>query len=422
MQHHQFKRLALAGCLAITSFCLEAGTLEVPIEARNNFDPGEQKPKTLTRQETLSFDAQQLALSEGISLPDALKAVRTQEDIGNEIGRLREVNAGQVAGIYVEHVPNYKIIVTMKGNAANKQTLLKTASGNVPVEYRYGAKASTEEMIQAYEKNLDKIKALIPNVQGIGTDEKSGQIALMVFAKKADQAQVMNKKSTLFKLLGHPVKIIITEQAFQDADIRGGSKISSPSSYCTSGFVVKNASNVTGVATAAHCEGINTYYNPNGTSLPLSIVGSSEFKDADQDVEVHTSTGVERPEFYADVTTSARVLTGRRLRSSTAAGNQVCHRGETTGYSCGTVSLTNYKPTYANACGSVACASVWVLVDGDANTACYPGDSGGPVFASQTAFGLLKGTTASGTAKGQCTSFIYMSTDYLPTGWTLLYG
>jgi hypothetical protein len=72
--------------------------------------------------------------------------------------------------------------------------------------------------------------------------------------------------------------------------------------------------------------------------------------------------------------------------------------------------------------GAVSCSPVWVLVDGDATTACAGGDSGGPVFASQTAFGLVKGGNTSGTGPGQCASFIYMSTDYLPTGWTLLYG
>jgi hypothetical protein len=81
-------------------------------------------------------------------------------------------------------------------------------------------------------------------------------------------------------------------------------------------------------------------------------------KDADQDVEIHTSGYVERPEFYADSATTARILTGRRYRSSTAAGDQVCHRGTTTGYSCGYVQLTNYTPTYAGACGTVACSAV----------------------------------------------------------------
>ena len=53
-------------------------------------------------------------------------------------------------------------------------------------------------------------------------------------------------------------------------------------------------------------------------------------------------------------------------------------------------------PTYDNACNGQACSPVWVRVKGTASGTgngtlkCYLGDSGGPVFASQTAFGLLK--------------------------------
>lgn len=116
------------------------------------------------------------------------------------------------------------------------------------------------------------------------------------------------------------------------------------------------------------------------------------------------------------------VATYECYRSSTGSGDQVCHRGTATGYSCGLVSVTNYQPTYSGACGTQTCSAVWVQVAGAADTACYGGDSGGPVFASQTAFGLMKGASFSGSAKGQCNWFIYMSTDFLPTGWTLLYG
>ena len=88
------------------------------------------------------------------------------------------------------------------------------------------------------------------------------------------------------------------------------------------------------------------------------------------------------------------------------------------------VEQTNYQPTYANACGSQTCDSTWVTaVPDSSNTlACYPGDSGGSVFSSQKAVGLLKGSPKTGTAPGQCSFFIYMTLDYLPSGWSVLYG
>jgi hypothetical protein len=49
---------------------------------------------------------------------------------------------------------------------------------------------------------------------------------------------------------------------------------------------------------------------------------------------------------------------------------------------------------------------------------CIPGDSGGPVFSGNVAFGIAKGINRS--ASGRCNFYYYMSTDYLPLPWRLL--
>jgi streptogrisin C len=391
------------------------------METENKPDPGEKEQARSSRDAAIQKDAEALAANRGISLGQAMKAVKAQDGLGDEIDKIRKEYSGRIAGIYFVYQPEYKMVVRLKGQAPVNRRLLKLADSEVPVEFETGATATTDELVDAYQRNLPAIRTLFPTLQGLGTDERTGEIAVIVQATGTAAQTVRGKKDELFKLLGHPVRIDVVERGFSDFDVRGGSRITaSDGSFCTSGFTVQNSSGVTAMTTASHCEGMNTYYNPNGTTIPLTFV--TEVRDADQDVELHTSAYVERPEFYADSATTARVLTGRRYRSSTGAGDQVCHRGAASGYSCGYVQLTNYTPTYAGACGTVACSAVWVLVDGDTTTACAGGDSGGPVFASQTAFGLIKGGNSSGTGPGQCDYFIYMSTDFLPTGWTLLYG
>jgi len=59
---------------------------------------------------------------------------------------------------------------------------------------------------------------------------------------------------------------------------------------------------------------------------------------------------------------------------------------------------------------------VWVAVSGPS---CRAGDSGGPVFAGTIAFGIAKG--ANYARGGACSLYYYMSTDFLPTGWSLLH-
>ncbi len=166
--------------------------------------------------------------------------------------------------------------------------------------------------------------------------------------------------------------------------------------------------------TAGHCGNTETYTDFDGTVTTSTF--QSETFDADQDFQWHTTPQTEVPEFYADLVTSARVLTGRRLRSSTAVGNTTCHRGATSGYSCGSVQSTTYQPTYAGACNGFTCTSTYISVTGTGLT-CAGGDSGGPWFNGQTAFGIHKaGNTP-------CTLAVYTSTDYLSgTGVSLVFG
>lgn len=70
----------------------------------------------------------------------------------------------------------------------------------------------------------------------------------------------------------------------------------------------------------------------------------------------------------------------------------------------------------------MTCASTYISVSGT-SLACGAGDSGGPWFASQTAFGVHNGGASSGTAPGQCARAIYMSTDRISDmGLSLFYG
>jgi hypothetical protein len=95
-------------------------------------------------------------------------------------------------------------------------------------------------------------------------------------------------------------------------------------------------------------------------------------------------------------------------------GDIVCHRGETTGYSCAEVEYVDFAPA-GDLCGG-ACLPTWVAVKGPR---CKGGDSGAPVFLGTKAFGIVKGGNY--LPDGTCRFYYYMSTDYLPDGWTLLH-
>ena len=133
-----------------------------------------------------------------------------------------------------------------------------------------------------------------------------------------------------------------------------------------------------------------------------------------QDVQINGTPDSPAPLFYSNrgAGTLRRVATWRNV-ASTRAGDFVCHYGETSGYSCALVELTDYAPP-GTLCGG-PCSPTWVTVRGPG---CASGDSGGPVFSGDVAFGIAKGVNR--TAAGQCLFYYYMSTDYLPAPWRLL--
>jgi hypothetical protein len=394
--------------------------------------PGQQKedqaPRRQTAEEAIATDAQWYARSEGVSQAEAARRLRMQRDTGPIIERLRNAHKNRLAGIVIDHKPAYRIRVRLTGNLPVQAQNEAAGGDHLPVMFETGAPATLDALVASLRANQAAVAKLYPNLAGIGTDESTSEIVLFVNAPGADAANAARAKfAEVQKLLGQPARLEITDAYPTVGDVRGGSLVQAASgAYCTSGFVVKNTSTgVTGVITAGHCDNALTYYNPNMTTIPLTFVTGSEYLDADQDVQVHTSTYVEQPEFYYDDAKQyTRVLTGKRLKSSTAYGDNVCHRGERTGYSCGYVQQTNYAPYSPGdplLCGPYDCAAVFVRVTGAA-LECYPGDSGGPWFASTVAFGIYMAQISSGTGAGQCTEAIYMTTDTISSGWALLYG
>jgi len=169
-----------------------------------------------------------------------------------------------------------------------------------------------------------------------------------------------------------------------------------------------------GIATAAHCPDLLTYRDPAEGDSVLPFVG--QWGLGYHDVQVNLAGAAAQPLFYADRKSGTlRQLTSWRNLASTRAGDFVCHYGESSGYSCSDVELTDNAPPGA-LCGG-PCSPTWVTMHGPN---CMGGDSGGPVFSGTVAFGLAKGVNPS--ASGRCLFYYYMSTDLLPPPWSLLYA
>ena len=364
----------------------------------------------------LAEDAGEYARQNGVDLPEAVRRLRAQEQSVTFTDRLAEIHKDRLAGISIEHSPEYRIVVLLTGDAPEPDQSLAAGGMTVPVTFRTGASATQQQVVAAMTQYRDGIRAAAPRAQGMGFDPRTGELVVLLRSRDggADAAAALDAE--LEALTGVPVRIRVLNGEDADLGIGGGSRVEGISAEdgrryaCTTGFVVTDGAR-TGIVTAAHCPDTLTYIDPQGGEVPLSFVGGWGARY--QDVQVHVAPQPLEPHFYADARKSVvRNLASWRRRISTRPGDAVCHRGETTGYSCAQVELTDYAPP-GELCGG-PCDPVWVTVAGPS---CRGGDSGGPVFNGTIAFGIAKGGNYS--RSGRCNFYYYMSTDYLPEGWSL---
>ncbi|WP_199192681.1 chymotrypsin family serine protease [Allosphingosinicella deserti] len=367
--------------------------------------------------EALAQDAAEYARQHQVALDEAIRRLLAQEESVAVTDEIRQTYAARLAGIAIEHAPEYRIVVLLTGADPVPDRVIRAGSMNVPILFRTGAAATAAEIVDAVRLHAGEIRAQLPSAVGMGLDQRTGEFVLMVRRADADRFGVPEIERRLKDGLGLPARVRVLDRADQNSAVEGGARVEGLDAvtgnrgYCTTGFVVTDGAR-TGIVTAAHCPDTVTYFDPAGGKTVLPFGG--QWGWSFQDVQLHVSDLAQKPLFYSDTKkTAARPLTGARKRTSTRAGDFVCHRGERSGYSCADVELVDYAPP-GDLCGG-PCAPVWVTVAGPS---CGSGDSGGPVFTGGTAFGIVKG--ASYDRRGRCNFYYYMSTDYLPDGWSLL--
>ncbi|CAN5862148.1 hypothetical protein BH11PSE6_BH11PSE6_23220 [soil metagenome] len=413
---HAALRVAVAAFLATFSV---AATAQVPTTLPAQVVPPASPVQTPA--EALARDAADYARQNGVPLGEAIFRLRAQQESVPATDRLQLLYKDRLAGIAIEHHPEYRIVVLLTGTQPVADEAVFAGGRQVPITFRTGAPATRDRIVAAIERHQAEIRAALPRPPGMGADPRTGE--LVVTVNNADAGGIDRPALTakLTDLAGVPVRLRILGRDVDTGamDVGGGSRVVGINPLdgrryaCTTGFVVTDGAR-TGIVTSAHCPDTLSYVDPARHETPLAFI--CQWGWGFQDVQVHVSDAALRPLFYADsAKTEARPVTTWRKRTSTRAGDFVCHRGETTGYSCAQVDMVDFAPA-GDLCGG-ACLPTWVAVNGPV---CQGGDSGAPVFSGTVAFGIVKG--ASYRADKSCILYYYMSTDYLPSGWSLLHG
>lgn len=367
----------------------------------------------LTQTEALTEDAAQYAAQFRVSPDEALRRLRAQQASVVTTDAIAQEFADRLAGIAIDHSPEYRIVVLLTGT----EPVAERSASGMPIVFRTGAKATHAQALVALRRHLIDLRTDLPNARGAGFDQRSGEVVLLVSPADAAKFGIDTIKARAQLLSGVPTRVVVNALNEANMSVGGGSRLEGMLAaigrrgVCTSSFVVTDGTR-TAIATAAHCPDELTLVDRDGTSEPLPFVNGWGL--GYQDVQINLSPISAEPLFYSNRGSgTVRRVVSWRNSGSTRAGDFVCHYGESSGYSCALVELTDYAPPGA-LCGG-PCSPTWITVRGPG---CIPGDSGGPVFSGGIALGIAKGVNR--TAAGRCLFYYYMSTDYLPPPWRLL--
>ena len=366
-----------------------------------------------TQAEALADDAVQYAAALGVTPDEAVRRLKAQQASIAATDAIAREFADRLAGISIEHAPDYRIVVLLTGS----EPVADRSAAGVPIVFRIGARATHTQAVDAMRKHLIDFRTDLPNARGAGYDQRTGEVVLLVTRADADKYGLDAIRSRAEQVSGVPVRVIINALNESNMGVDGGGRVeglnlaTNRRNLCTTAFVITNGE-THAITTAAHCPDDLTYVDRNGSTVPLPMIGS--WGAGYRDVQINGSPDSPDPFFYSNrgAGTLRRVVSWRNV-ASTRAGDFVCHYGESSGYSCATVELTDYAPP-GDLCGG-PCSPTWVTVKGPG---CIPGDSGGPVFSGEIAFGIAKGVNRA--SSGQCLFYYYMSTDFLPPPWRLL--
>lgn len=358
---------------------------------------------------TIAVDARMYAAEMGVPLAVAGARLANQQAIGEYAARLERRFPNQVAGIWLEHRPEYRVVIRLTRGSADlirraDPLALPTAVGVAPIQVRDDAAQSG----QALQAELDRLRPRIAReLPGVSSeiDVRTGEIVLLAEQVSAPTAGAVAGMRTASPA---PLRFDTYNGPAGDHNIHGGKRLST----CTSGFtVVHQTTGARGFITAAHCSNSQTYFQTATITYPA--VYQSGIRDSRHDVQWHTvpTGGNVYPRFYADSDSTPRDLLGSRGWDQQVVGDFSCHRGKTTRYSCGTLVSKTFAPAYDGACGGVTCANVWMRVEGP-SLACYAGDSGGPWFVGNIALGVHSSGSTSGTENGDCAWAAYMAINY----------
>lgn len=321
----------------------------------------------------------------GVSADEARRRLSYVDKAAALQARLTSEEPTRFAGLYIEHQPSFRVLVRLVGGA---DQLLRRYTDDPA----FVAEQAQTPLVALRNKQEAVIRSLANSTPELSTDIdiRSGRVKVYV----RDPSRARGALAAVG--LDETDIVQVTKRFEMTATIQGGEAVNGPTQsdgryeMGTLGFVVTNGS-VRGILTAAHfgeCAGLPTTCVKNAPAKhapsATSLVWQAQQNMGSNDYEWRTASGTHTLPNIIRYSTTTMVITTVRDPRDFPIGTTVCKQGRTTGYTCGTIESTWSQETYNGQTG-------W-YVRVKRNTAgamTDSGDSGGPVFGQNTAYGIV---------------------------------
>lgn len=289
------------------------------------------------------------------------------------------------------------------------------------VKYKVSAKKSLRQA-RKYLKDNTTALSQIPGIVRAHIDQKNGDIVFFI-----DSTNEEEQKNAISKIIDVPFRVENIPGGFQFTAVRGGQSLENANRrYCTSGFAAtRTRDNVKGFVTAGHCATSGSIYttkDSTGAPITLTLDAATVLNpqlnpSVNKDLAFYAASSADQSkingEFYGNVTSIRKVTsTGTKAKTQASNGNEDGVKGTTVGaYLCHFGQTYLGSPDYKQSCGEVVSTTGsnikgsgvtgnyvilrntqigkgTVRTSGDGTLSCFVGDSGGPIFADSTAYGI----------------------------------
>jgi streptogrisin D len=324
------------------------------------------------RRATITFVAGALVAGSLLATPPASAAPASAASPDAAMSLADRLGA-RSAGAY-QDASSGQMIVTVTDEAAARQVR---------------AAGATAKIVSRGSADLNRATAVLEQTAKVaGTawyvDPASNQVVVDVDSTVTGAN--LAKVEAAAQRLGGAVRIQSTPGTLSTTISGGNAIYAGGGGRCSLGFNVRSSSGVYYFLTAGHCTNISaSWYSNSAQTAYLGARAGTSFPGNDYGIVRYSSTTAQPGNVY---------LYNGSYRDITGAGNayvnqSVSRSGSTTGVRGGTVTALNATVNYAE-------GSVYGLIR---TTVCAePGDSGGSLFAGNTALGMTSG------GSGNCSS------------------